>query len=329
MVAQLQDSSALADVVAANLGLSVADRQELLEMVDVQKRLERLSEHLAREAEVRSLEQEIRTQVQEELTRSQREYVLREQARAIRRQLGESETPSEEVEELRRRIEEAKVPESVMEVAERELGRLAAQPPGAMEAGTIRSYLEWIADLPWSKSTEDTLDIAGARVILDEDHYDIEKVKERILEFIAVLKLKRDLRGPILCFVGPPAPARRRSAARSRARSDASSRASLGGCATRRDPRHRCTYVSSLPDASCRHFGVSARTIPSLILDEIDKLGADFRATPRRRCSSVTEQNSDLQLIYLEVPSTCRRCSSSRPRTCSRTSRRRCATAWR
>ncbi len=187
MVAQLQDSSALADVVAANLGLAVGDRQALLELVDVQARLERLSEHLAREAEVRSLEQEIRSQVQEELTRSQREYVLREQARAIRRQLGEYETQTEQVEELRRRIEEAKVPANVMAVAERELGRLAAQPPGAMEAGTIRSYLEWIADLPWSKSTDDTLDIASARAILDEDHYDIEKVKERILEFIAVL----------------------------------------------------------------------------------------------------------------------------------------------
>ena len=151
MVSQLQDSSALGDVVAANLGLSVEERQHLLETLDVQQRLERLSEHLAREAEVRSLEQEIRSQVQEELSRSQREYVLREQARAIRRQLGEYESPSEQVDELRKRIEDAKVPESVMEVAERELTRLAAQPPGAMEAGTIRTYLEWIADLPWSE----------------------------------------------------------------------------------------------------------------------------------------------------------------------------------
>ena len=245
MVGQLEDSSALGDVVAANLGLTVADRQELLEQPDVQKRLERLSEHLAREAEVRSLEQEIRTQVQEELTRNQREYVLREQARAIRRQLGEYETPTEQVEELRRRIEEANVPENVMEVAERELGRLAAQPPGAMEAGTIRSYLEWIADLPWSTSTEDTLDIAGARVILDEDHYDIEKVKERILEFIAVLKLKRDLRGPILCFVGPPGTGKTslgRSIARAVGRKFA--RLSLGGVRDEAEIRgHRRTYV--------------------------------------------------------------------------------------
>src|SRR5258705_7136620 len=204
MVSQQQDATVQGDVAAGNLGLSVEERQHLLETLDVQQRLERLSEHLAREAEVRSLEQEIRSQVQEELTRSQREYVLREQARAIRRQLGEYESPSEQVEDLRKRIQDAVVPESVMEVAERELTRLAAQPPGAMEAGTIRTYLEWIADLPWSKTTDDTLEVAHAREILNEDHYDIEKGKERILEFIAVLKLKRDLRGPILGSPGPP-----------------------------------------------------------------------------------------------------------------------------
>ena len=306
MVAQLSDSSALADVVAANLGLSVADRQELLEMVDVQKRLERLSEHLAREAEVRSLEQEIRSQVQEELTRSQREYVLREQARAIRRQLGESETPSEQVEELRRRIEEAKVPESVMEVAERELGRLAAQPPGAMEAGTIRTYLEWIADLPWSKSTDDTLDIASARTILDEDHYDIEKVKERILEYIAVLKLKRDLRGPILCFVGPPGTGKTslgRSIARAVGRKFA--RLSLGGVRDEAEIRgHRRTYVSSLPGRILQTLRRVGTNNPVFILDEIDKLGADFRGDPSSALLEVLdpEQNSAFSDHYLEVP---------------------------
>jgi len=306
MVAQLSDSSALADVVAANLGLSVADRQALLETVDVQARLERLSEHLAREAEVRSLEQEIRSQVQEELTRSQREYVLREQARAIRRQLGETETPSEQVEELRRRIEEAKVPESVMEVAERELGRLAAQPPGAMEAGTIRTYLEWIADLPWSKSTEDTLDIASARAILDEDHYDIEKVKDRILEYIAVLKLKRDLRGPILCFVGPPGTGKTslgRSIARAVGRKFA--RLSLGGVRDEAEIRgHRRTYVSSLPGRILQTLRRVGTNNPVFILDEIDKLGNDFRGDPSSALLEVLdpEQNSAFSDHYLEVP---------------------------
>ncbi len=306
MVAQLQDSAALADVVAANLGLSVADRQELLETLDVEKRLERLSEHLAREAEVRALEQEIRTQVQEELTRNQREYVLREQARAIRRQLGEYETPTEQVEELRRRIEEARVPENVMTVAERELARLAAQPPGAMEAGSIRSYLEWIADLPWSTSTEDTLDIAGARAILDEDHYDIEKVKERILEFIAVLKLKRDLRGPILCFVGPPGTGKTslgRSIARAVGRKFA--RLSLGGVRDEAEIRgHRRTYVSSLPGRILQTLRRVGTNNPVFILDEIDKLGADFRGDPSSALLEVLdpEQNSAFSDHYLEVP---------------------------
>ncbi|HKC51847.1 MAG TPA: endopeptidase La, partial [Myxococcota bacterium] len=306
MVAQLTDSSALADVVASNLGLSVEERQRLLETLDVQKRLERLSEHLAREQEVRSLEQEIRSQVQEELTRSQREYVLREQARAIRRQLGEYESPSDQVDELRRRIEEAKVPENVMQVAERELQRLAAQPPGAMEAGTIRTYLEWIADLPWSKSTEDSLEIANARDILNEDHYDIEKVKERILEFIAVLKLKRDLRGPILCFVGPPGTGKTslgRSIARAVGRKYA--RLSLGGVRDEAEIRgHRRTYVGSLPGRILQTLRRVGTNNPVFILDEIDKLGADFRGDPSSAMLEVLdpEQNSSFSDHYLEVP---------------------------
>jgi ATP-dependent Lon protease len=306
MVAQLTDSSALADVVASNLGLSVDERQRLLETLDVQKRLERLSEHLAREQEVRSLEQEIRSQVQEELSRSQREYVLREQARAIRRQLGEYESPSEQVDELRKRIEEAKVPESVMEVAERELQRLAAQPPGAMEAGTIRTYLEWIADLPWSKSTEDHIDVGRAREILNEDHYDIEKVKDRILEFIAVLKLKRDLRGPILCFVGPPGTGKTslgRSIARALGRKYA--RLSLGGVRDEAEIRgHRRTYVGSMPGRILQTLRRAGTNNPVFILDEIDKLGADFRGDPSSAMLEVLdpEQNSTFSDHYLEVP---------------------------
>jgi ATP-dependent Lon protease len=306
MVAQLQDSSALADVVAANLGLPVAERQALLEMADVQKRLEKLSEHLAREAEVRSLEQEIRTQVQEELSRSQREYVLREQARAIRRQLGEYETPTEQVEELRRRITEAKVPESVMEVAERELQRLAAQPPGAMEAGTIRTYLEWLADLPWTKSSDESLDVAAARAILNEDHHGIEKVKERILEFIAVLKLKRDLRGPILCFVGPPGTGKTslgRSIARAVGRKFA--RLSLGGVRDEAEIRgHRRTYVGSMPGRILQTLRRVGTNNPVFILDEIDKLGNDFRGDPSSALLEVLdpEQNGTFSDHYLEVP---------------------------
>ncbi|MCP4007359.1 MAG: endopeptidase La [bacterium] len=306
MVVNLEDPAALSEVVASNMGLSVEDRQELLEMLNVQARLERLSEHLAREQEVRGLEQEIREQVQEELSRSQREYVLREQARAIRRQLGEYDSPTEQVDELRRRIEEADPPEEVMDQAERELGRLGAQPPGAMEAGTIRTYLEWIADLPWAKETEDTLDVARARDILNEDHYDIEKVKERVLEFIAVLKLKRDMRGPILCFVGPPGTGKTslgRSIARAMDREFA--RIALGGVRDEAEIRgHRRTYIGSLPGRIIQSLKRVGTRNPVFMLDEIDKLGTDFRGDPSSALLEVLdpEQNHAFSDHYLEVP---------------------------
>ncbi|MCE2391665.1 MAG: endopeptidase La [Proteobacteria bacterium] len=306
MVERLEDPAALSDVVASNLGLPLAERQRLLETNDVRARLEYLSEHLAREQEVRRLEEEIREQVQEELSRSQREYVLREQARAIRRQLGEYDSPEEQVDDLRQRIEEAGVPTEVREIAERELGRLAAQPPGAIEAGTIRTYLEWIADLPWARESEDSLDVARAREVLDEDHYDIEKVKERILEFIAVLKLKGDLRGPILCFVGPPGTGKTslgRSIARSMGRQFA--RMSLGGVRDEAEIRgHRRTYIGSLPGRVIQNLKRVGTRNPVFMLDEIDKLGNDFRGDPSSALLEVLdpEQNHCFSDHYLEVP---------------------------
>jgi ATP-dependent Lon protease len=306
MVQGLEDPAALSDVVAANLGLSTEERQKLLEIFDVRARLEHLSGHLAREQEVKRLEEDIRSQVQEELSRSQREYVLREQARAIRRQLGEYETPAEQVEELRRRIDEAGVPPEVAEVAERELARLAAQPPGAMEAGTIRNYLEWIADLPWSEESEDVLSVTRAREVLDEDHYDIEKVKERILEFIAVLKLKQDMRGPILCFVGPPGTGKTslgRSIARAMGRRFA--RIALGGVRDEAEIRgHRRTYVGSLPGRIIQNLRRVGTRNPVFMLDEIDKLGVDFRGDPSSALLEVldAEQNHSFSDHYLEVP---------------------------
>jgi ATP-dependent Lon protease len=306
MVQGLEDPAALSDVVAANLGLPVEDRQRVLEMFDVHERLGFLSEHLAREQEVRRLEEEVRDQVQEELSRSQREYVLREQARAIRRQLGEYDSPEEQVEELRQRIEDAGVPPDVADIAERELNRLAAQPPGAMEAGTIRNYLEWIADLPWSAESEDRLDVARAREVLNEDHYDIEKVKERILEFIAVLKLKQDMRGPILCFAGPPGTGKTslgRSIARSMGRKFA--RISLGGVRDEAEIRgHRRTYVGSLPGRIIQNLKRVGTRNPVFMLDEIDKLGSDFRGDPSSALLEVLdpEQNHSFSDHYLEVP---------------------------
>ena len=306
MVGNLEEPGVLSDVVSANLGLSVEDRQHLLETTDVRERLERLSEHLAREQEVRGLEAEIREQVQEELSRSQREYVLREQARAIRRQLGEYDSPGEQVEDLRARILDSDPPEDVLEAAERELQRLAAQPPGAMEAGTIRTYLEWIADLPWSSESEDHLDVARAREILNEDHYDIEKVKERVLEFIAVLKLKRDMRGPILCFVGPPGTGKTslgRSIARAMDRKFA--RIALGGVRDEAEIRgHRRTYVGSLPGHILQSLKRVGTRNPVFMLDEIDKLGTDFRGDPSSALLEVLdpEQNHSFSDHYLEVP---------------------------
>ncbi len=306
LVSSLEDPAVLSDVVAANAGLSVEDRQDLLATTDVQERLERLSIHLAREREVRRLEEEIRGEVQSELSRSQREYVLREQARAIRRQLGEASSPSEQVDELRKRLEAADPPPEVREQAERELGRLASLPPGAVEAGTLRNYVEWILDLPWKRETDDSLDVALARAILDEDHYDLEKVKERILEFIAVLKLKRHLRGPILCFVGPPGTGKTslgRSIARALGRRFA--RLSLGGVRDEAEIRgHRRTYVGALPGRIIQTLRTVGKRNPVIMLDELDKLGTDFRGDPSSALLEVLdpEQHHAFSDHYLEVP---------------------------
>jgi ATP-dependent Lon protease len=293
-------------VVAANLTLEVPEQQELLETLDVLARLERLSEHLAREQEVRRLEREIRQQVQEELSRSQREYVLREQARAIRRQLGEFDSPEDQVDDLTERLESSGAPEAVREQAQREIQRLAALPPGAMEGSTLRNYLEWIVDLPWAVETDDMLDVSRARAILDEDHYDLEKVKDRILEFIAVLRLKRDMKGPILCFVGPPGTGKTslgRSIARALGREFA--RMSLGGLRDEAEIRgHRRTYVGSLPGRVIQTLRRVGTRNPVIMLDEIDKLGTDFRGDPASALLEVLdpEQNHSFSDHYLEVP---------------------------
>ncbi len=306
LVSELENPALLADVVAAHLSLSVADQQELLETLDVRARLQRLSAHLAREQEVHRLENDIREQVQEELSRSQREYILREQARAIRRQLGEYETAEDQAEELLRKLDAAAPPDAVREHAEREIQRLAALPPGAMESATLRTYLDWIVDLPWSTETDDVLDVARARQILDEDHYDLEKVKERILEFIAVMKLKRDIKGPILCFVGPPGTGKTslgRSIARAVGREFA--RISLGGVRDEAEIRgHRRTYVGSLPGRVIQTLLRVGTRNPVLMLDEIDKLGTDFRGDPASALLEVLdpEQNFGFSDHYLEVP---------------------------
>jgi ATP-dependent Lon protease len=243
-VANIDDPSALSHLIAGSLRLKPEEKQGLLEEVDVVRRLRRLVEILARELEVISIGTKIQSQVQSELDRTQREYVLRQQLEAIRRELGEFDESAAEAGELREQLQQINLPEDVRRQVDRELKRLESLPPQAAEHSVIRTYLEWIASLPWDKSTEDNLDLVHARKVLDEDHYDIEQVKDRILEFLAVRKLKPDARGSILCFVGPPGVGKT-SLGRSIARLSASARAA---CATR--PRSAATGAPT--SARCR-----------------------------------------------------------------------------
>jgi ATP-dependent Lon protease len=251
-VTNVDEPSALSHLIAGALRISTAEKQELLEEVDVTRRLRRLSEILARELEVIQLGSRIQSQVQSEIEKGQREYYLREQLKAIQRELGEEDEQQAEVRELRERVEQAALPEHARKAADRELARLERLPAAAAEYGVIRTYLEWLVELPWSQETEDKLDIEHARAILDEDHYDLEKVKERILEYLAVRKLRSDSRGPILCFVGPPGVGKTslgRSIARALGRKF--ERISVGGVRDEAEIRgHRRTYIGAMPGRS-------------------------------------------------------------------------------
>ena len=305
LASNVDDPSRLADLVAANLELDVAGKQAVLEETDVPARLRRVLSEVARAREALKIESEIRDKVQSEMGKTQRDYMLRQQLDAIRRELGETEDTEQEIERLRERIEAAAMPEEAHKQATRELERLAQMPPAAAEHGVIRTYLEWMVELPWSKLTEDRLDISVARRILDEDHYDLEKVKDRILEYIAVLSLKRDLRGPILCFVGPPGTGKT-SLARSIARALGREfvRISLGGVRDEAEIRgHRRTYVGALPGRILQGIRRAGSRNPVFLLDEIDKVGTDFRGDPSSALLEVLdpEQNSTFSDHYVEV----------------------------
>jgi ATP-dependent Lon protease len=306
LASNLDDPSKLADLVASNLELAVAGKQSFLEETDVPARLRRLLGEIAREREALKIESEIRDKVQSEMGRTQRDYMLRQQLEQIRKELGESEESDVEAERLRARIEAAGMPEEALKQAMRELDRLAQMPAAAAEHGVIRTYLEWMCDLPWSKQTEDRLDVTEARRILDEDHYDLEKVKDRIVEYIAVLSLKRDLKGPILCFVGPPGTGKTslgRSIARALGREFV--RASLGGVRDEAEIRgHRRTYVGAMPGRVLQGLRRAKTRNPVFLLDEIDKVGADFRGDPSSALLEVLdpEQNSAFSDHYVEVP---------------------------
>jgi ATP-dependent Lon protease len=304
-VTNIDDPSALSHLIAGSLRISGEEKQQLLEEVDVARRLRRLSEVLARELEVIQLGSRIQSEVQSEIEKGQREYYLREQLKAIQRELGEEDEQQAEVNELRGRVEEANLPEHARQAADRELARLERLPAAAAEHGVIRTYLEWLVDLPWSKTTEDNLDIAHAREVLDEDHYDLEKVKDRILEYLAVRKLNPGSHGPILCFVGPPGVGKTslgRSIARALGREF--ERISVGGVRDEAEIRgHRRTYIGAMPGTIMRALRDAATRNPVFMIDEIDKMGADFRGDPASAMLEVLDpaQNDSFRDHYLDL----------------------------
>ncbi len=306
LAANLEDPSKLADLVASNLDLDVPHKQAVLAEADIAARLKLVQSELDKERDQLDLETEIREKVQSEMGKTQRDYMLRQQLEAIRRELGEAEDSEEETDRLRERIESAGLPEEAQKQASRELERLAQTPTAAAEHSVIRTYLEWMADLPWNEASEDRLDVSQARAILDEDHYGLEKIKDRIVEYIAVLSLKRDLRGPILCFVGPPGTGKTslgRSIARALERKFV--RVSLGGVRDEAEVRgHRRTYVGALPGRIIQSMKKAGTRNPVFLLDEIDKVGTDFRGDPSSALLEVLdpEQNVDFSDHYLEVP---------------------------
>lgn len=306
VVENLSDPGRLADLVASNLGLKTEQAQEILEIEDPVKRLKKVSEILSREVELLLVQQKIQTEARGEIDKTQREYFLREQLKAIQKELGEIDERAEEIKEFRKKIEEAKMPEKVMKEAEKQLRRLEKMHPDSAEAATVRTYLEWMVELPWSKSTKDNLDIKSAEKVLNKDHYDLEKVKERILEYLSVRKLKEKMKGPILCFIGPPGVGKTslgKSIARALGREFV--RMSLGGVRDEAEIRgHRRTYVGALPGRIIQGIRQAGTNNPVFMLDEIDKIGMDFRGDPSSALLEVLdpEQNNAFVDHYLGVP---------------------------
>ncbi len=306
MVANVDDPIVLSHVIAGALRLKTSEKQALLEELDVAKRLRRLSEILARELEVVALGTKIQSQVQSEFDKGQREYFLRQQMKAIQEELGETDEVAAEVNALRDRLAAIELPQEARKQVDRELGRLERLQPAMAEYGVVRNYLEWIASLPWDTSTDDNLDLRHARRVLDQDHYDIEQVKDRILEFLAVRSLKPDARGSILCFVGPPGVGKTslgRSMARALGRRF--ERISVGGVRDEAEIRgHRRTYIGAMPGVIIRAMRDAGANNPLLMIDEIDKMGADFRGDPSSAMLEVLdpEQNVSFRDHYLDLP---------------------------
>ncbi len=307
IAANIEEPSRLVDFVASSLPfLTTDDKQQLLETPGISTRLQLLNQHLAKEIEVQQLRTKIQTEVQDQVQQSQRDYYLREQLKAIQKELGEQDEGSREIDELRQKIEAAGMPEEVKKDALKELARLSRMSPMAADYSLTRNYIDWLAVLPWSKSSGSKVDINKAKETLDEDHYELKKVKERILDYLSVLELKPDMKGPILCFVGPPGVGKTslgRSIARALGRKF--QRISLGGMHDEAEIRgHRRTYIGALPGQIIQSIRRAETRDPVIMLDEIDKLGRDFRGDPASALLETLdpEQNNTFRDHYLDVP---------------------------
>jgi len=305
-VSDIDEPGRLADVITSHLSLKIKDKQDILETIDVRKRLEKLLDILNNEREVLELERKISQRVKKQMEKTQKEYYLREQMKAIQKELGEKEGRAGEVEELRTQMANADLPEKVKEKVEKEIDRLEKMPASSAEGGVIRNYIDWLLTLPWNKTTEDDLDILNAEAILNEDHYGLEKPKERILEYLAVQKLVKKLKGPILCLVGPPGVGKT-SMARSIAKSLNRQfvRISLGGVRDEAEIRgHRRTYVGAMPGRVIQGMKTAGTANPVFLLDEIDKMAMDFRGDPASALLEVLdpEQNNTFSDHFIEMP---------------------------
>jgi ATP-dependent Lon protease len=303
----IEEASRLTDFIASSLPfLSTQEKQELLEIPDVKERLERLNAHLAKEIEVQQLRNKIQSEVQDSVQQSQRDFYLREQMKAIQKELGDQDETQKDVQELKEKIESAGMPEDVKKDALKELARLSRMNPAAADYSLTRNYVEWLAVLPWAKSTSEAVDIKKAAEVLDADHYGLKKVKDRILDYLSVRRLKPDMKGPILCFVGPPGVGKTslgRSIAKALGRKF--SRISLGGMHDEAEIRgHRRTYIGALPGQIIQHLKRVEVNDPVFMLDEIDKLGRDFRGDPASALLETLdpEQNNTFRDNYLDQP---------------------------
>lgn len=306
IIENIEDPGRLSDIITSNLGLKVDMAQDVLEIAHPVQRLKKVSEILTKELDVLMMQQKIQAEAKGEIDKTQREYFLREQLKAIQKELGDLDERMEEVNEFKKRIEEAKMPEKVQKEVDKQLKRLEKMHPDSAEASTVRTFLEWMVEIPWSKTTTDNLDIKAASKVLNQDHYDLEKVKERILEYLSVRKLKDKMKGPILCFVGPPGVGKTslgKSIAKALGREFV--RVSLGGMRDEAEIRgHRRTYVGALPGRIIQGIKQAGTNNPVFMMDEIDKVGMDFRGDPSAALLEVLdpEQNNAFSDHYLGVP---------------------------